>query len=55
MQSTTLHPIHPQPTQWSPVMGMFVCIEESRYSFDSGTGRLKLGFSDNSLTKEAGR
>ncbi|MES2919937.1 MAG: hypothetical protein V4819_00205 [Verrucomicrobiota bacterium] len=55
MQTTTLHPNPTQPTQWSLGMGMSVCVTEIRYSLESGTGKLKLGFADNSLTKEAGR
>lgn len=55
MQLTTLHPNPIQPTQWSLGMGMSVCVEYSRYSLLSGTRKLKLGFADNSHTKEAGR
>ncbi len=44
-----------QPTQWSPGMVMSECNVEIRYSLEFGTGKLKLGFADNSLTKEAGR
>ena len=55
MQPTTRHPNPIQPTQWSPGMGMSVCIAEIRYSLERGAGKLKLGFADNFLTKEAGR
>lgn len=55
MQLTTLHPNPIQPTQWSLGMGMSVGIAEIRYSLECGTGKLKLGFTDNFLTKEAGR
>ena len=55
MQTITLHPNPIQPTQWSLGMGMSVCVTEIRYSLESGTGKLKLGFADNSLPKEAGR
>jgi hypothetical protein len=55
MPSTTLHSNRPQPTQWSLGMGMSQGIEEFRYSLDSGTGKLNLGFADHFLTKEAGR
>ena len=44
-----------EPTPWSLVLGMSVCVAEIRYRLESGTGKLKLGFADNSLTKEAGR
>jgi len=57
MQSTTLHTNPIQPTRWSlgMGMGMSVCVEEIRHSLEGGTGKLKLGFADNSHTKEAGR
>jgi hypothetical protein len=55
MQPVTQHSNHPQPTQWSLGMGMFSGIEEIRRSLDSGTGQLKLGFTNHSLAKEAGR
>lgn len=55
MSSTTIHPNHPQPTQWSLDLGISMGIEEIRHSLDSGTGKLNLGFADQFLTKEAGR
>ena len=44
-----------QPIQWSPGMVMSVCNAQIRYSLECGTGKLKLGFADMILTKEAGR
>lgn len=55
MQPTTSNSNHPQPTRWSLGMDMFVGIEESRHSLESGTGKLKLGFTNHSFAKEAGR
>lgn len=55
MQLTTLHSNPLQPTQESLGMVMSVCVAEFRNSLDSGTGKLKLGFADHSLTKEAGK
>ena len=54
MQST-IHTNHPQPTQWSKDKGMFICIEETQYSPERRTSKLKLDFADHSLTQEAGR
>ena len=52
---TSFHINHLQPTQWSPFMGMLVCMAEIRRSLDSGTGTPKLGSEKNPLTREAGR
>lgn len=55
MSTSPLHSNHPQPTRWSLGMEMSMGIEEIRYSPESGTDKLNLGFADQFLTKEAGR
>lgn len=52
---STIHTNLLQPTHWSPIMGMLVCVAEIRFSLDSGTGSPKLGREKNLFTQGAGR